>query len=182
MQVSIASTIRAMVILLISALVSVMTLKTSFNLSRSLCHPSTTQTSRLIISPTTILCLPLLGVYWLRSLVFVIAFHKSFSFQCVFQFRSVFVISIQYVFVVSIQWVFQFIHSFNWSKKWFAMFKFYDKFSKFQVDLILNMWFCMFAHNWIMEIGMKRGHYSAILNTFPFTHPFWAFKVVFLSK
>ena len=49
----------------------------------------------------------------------------------------------------------------------------------FQVDFILNMWCSMFAYNWTMGIGMKRGHYSAILNTFPFSHTFWAFKVVF---
>ena len=61
-------------------------------------------------------------------------------------------------------------------------FEFYDKFSKLQVDLILNMWCCMFAHNWTMEIGMKRGHYFAILYTFPFALPFWAFKVVFFQS
>ena len=29
---------------------------------------------------------------------------------------------------------------------------------------------------------MKRGHYSAILITFPFAHPFWAIKVVFFQS
>jgi len=107
MQVSIASTIRAMVILLISALVSVMTLKTSFNLARSLSHPSISQTSRLILSPTTMVCLLILGVDWLRSLVFVIAFHKSLSFQCMFQF------SVSLLFQLSISLLFQFSESFT---------------------------------------------------------------------
>ena len=33
-----------------------------------------------------------------------------------------------------------------------------------------------------MEIGMKRGHYSAILYTFLFAFPFWAFKVIFFQS
>ena len=99
--------------------VSIMTLKTLFNLVRSLCHPTTTQTSRLILFLTNMLFPLLLVVDWFRSLVFVIAFHKSLSFQCVFQFRTVFVISIQ-VFL-SIKRVFQFMYSFNSSIKWFVM-------------------------------------------------------------
>ena len=77
------------------------------------------QTSRLILFPTTMACLILVGINWSRSLVFVIASTRVFLSRCVFQSRSV--VSIQCVFAVSIKWVFQFMYSFNSSIKWFAM-------------------------------------------------------------
>ena len=108
MQVSIASTIRTMVILLISALVFVITLKTSFNLARPLIHPSTSQTSRLIIFPTIMLCLLLLGVDWSRSLVFVFAYTRVFHFSLFFNSE----VSLLFQFNMSL--LFQFSESFNY--------------------------------------------------------------------
>ena len=111
MQLSIASTIKAMVILLISALVSIMTLKTSFNLARSLCHPSTSQTSRLILLPNTMACLLLIRVDWSRILVSVIASTRVFLFY--FYFNVFFNSKALLLFQFSVSLLFQFNESFN---------------------------------------------------------------------